>query len=104
MIEEIGPNLVDAGLVNIAYILGIATGVIIAFMIMYMINLSNKSGFKHYYQEIDEASKKELDGLMGSLGTSIEFIALKTNTRFFKIWHNKFVSFTAYLKQRWLNS
>lgn len=104
MIEEIGPTLVDAGMVNIAFLFGMIAGGAVVLLILYAIIISNQSGFKHYYQEIDAESRKELDGMMDSLATNIECIALKTNTRYFKTWHNKFVSFTAYLKQRWMNS
>jgi hypothetical protein len=104
MIEEIEPILVDAGLVNLAYVIGMFAGGVITFMLLYAIDISNKSGFRHYYHEIDDDSRKEIDGIMNSLNTNIEFLSLKTNTRYFKTWHNRFISFTAYLKQRRLQS
>lgn len=104
MIEEIGPSLVDAGLVNIAIFLGMAFGVVVVLGVQWAMKTANQTGFKRYYQELTDGRKTEIDSSICAIELNLEQLASMTNTKYFKDWHNKFASFKAYMKQRWLNS
>jgi len=104
MIEEVGPNLVDAGLVNIGVFLGIVAGVVIVYLIQWAMKTGNKTGFKRYYQELDDGSKKEIDANIHNIELNLQQLATKTNTKYFKTLHNQFSSFLSYMKQKWMQS
>lgn len=104
MIVDVGgQTFVDAGLVNWAYFLGMIAGIGISVGILWVLRYANTNGFKHYYQELDGDRKKELQTEMGDLSKGLESLALKTNTKYFKLWHNQFTDFLAHLKKRWMN-
>lgn len=97
-------QMVEAGLVNLGVLLGLFSGVIIGCATVYLLYFGRITGFRRYYNELDESVKKEVQVNIEAIRVNLEQLANNTNTKYFKAWHNDFSKFLAHLKQRWMNS
>ena len=105
MLTMLVSNSVQAGeLINDAYQSGLVLGLImgfagLGFFFMLYWGMKNAS-LKRYMGDLDDSNRKEVMGVINNMGVEADFLAMKTNTAFFKSLSNEFVRLVSFLKRR----
>lgn len=105
MLMELVSNSVKAGeLINDAFQSGMVLGLIIGFaglgfFFMLYWGMKNAS-LKRYMSDLDDSNRKEVMGVINNMGVEAEFLAMKTNTVYFKSLSNDYIRLVSFLKRR----
>lgn len=104
MLSELSSNL--GQLITDAVSFGLSLGIIIGVSLTGILVLSyfvmRQSSLKKYYRMVDDANKKDIMDTLVNMETQARFMALKTNTTYFKALNNEFTNILAFLKRMML--
>jgi hypothetical protein len=100
LMSEVGQLITDA--VTFGLCLGLVIGACLVGITVMAYFVMRQASLKKYYRMLDDANKKELLDTLMNMETQASFMAVKTNTSYFKSLNNEFVAVIAFLKRMML--
>lgn len=99
-IESINYQLVPEGTVEMSFVAGVVLALVFIVMVWMLYIVGKKNLFRNYLTGVDESSKKEIIGVINNIEIESDFLAMKTNTTYFKSLANEFHDLVCLLKRR----
>jgi len=100
LIDSIRYTVVPEGTIEMSFVAGAVLTAVAFGMIWMLYIIGKKNLFRKYLRGVDESSKKEILGIINNMETESDFLAMKTNTTYFKSLANEFHDLISFLKRR----
>jgi flagellar biosynthesis/type III secretory pathway M-ring protein FliF/YscJ len=100
MLESIEYEVVTKGTVEMSFVAGVVLTAMVIFWCVVLYRQYGRKNLRSYYLGLDDSSRKEIVGVLNNMGVESDFLAVKTNTLFFKKMSNEFVDIVSFLKRR----
>jgi len=100
LIESIRYTVVPEGTVEMSFVAGAVLALVFIGMIWMLYIVGKKNLFRKYLASIDESSKKEILSVVNNIELESDFLAMRTNTTYFKSLANEFHDLVCLLKRR----